>query len=60
MVKISRSNVGGAGSSLVRELRSHIPPCQKKQNINDRSNTVTNSAKTLKMIHIKKKKIFKK
>ena len=59
MIKISPSNVGSAGSSLVRELRSHIPPCQKKQNINDRSNTVTNSIKTLKMVHIKKK-IFKK
>ena len=36
--------------SLVRELRSYIP---HGQNIN---NTVTNSMKTIKMVHIKKKR----
>ena len=39
--------------SLVRKLRFHIPLGQKIQNIN-RSNTVTNSIKTLKMVHITK------
>ena len=38
--------------SLVRELRHHMPQ-GKKQN---RSNIVTNSIKTFKMSHIKKKK----
>ena len=36
---------------LVRELRSHMPLGQKARN-----NTVTNSIKTLKMVHILKKK----
>ena len=39
--------------SLVEKLRSHIPPGQKNKTEN-RSNVVTNSKKTLKMIHIKK------
>ena len=41
--------------SLVRELGSHMPPGQKSKTLN-RSNTVTNSIETLKMVHIKKKK----
>ena len=41
---------------LVGELRSHMPRGQKIQNIKKpRSNIVTNSIKTLKMVHIKKK-----
>ena len=40
--------------SLVRELRPHMPFGQKKQNLKNRSTIVTNSIKTLKMIHIKK------
>ena len=32
--------------SLVRELRSHMSHGQKNQNINNRSNTVTNSIET--------------
>ena len=39
--------------SLVRELRSYMPFGQKIKAKN-RSNIVTNSIKTLKMIHIKK------
>ena len=38
--------------SLVRELRHHMPHGQKQ----NRSNIVTNSIKTFKMSHIKKKK----
>ena len=40
--------------SLIRELRSHMPRGQKNKTEN-RSNIVTNSIKTLKMIHIFKK-----
>jgi len=43
--------------SLVRKLRSHMPQGQKTKNINKRrrkSNIITNSIKTLKMVHIKK------
>ena len=40
--------------SLVRELRSNMPQSQKPKTSN-RSNIVTNSIKTLKMVHIKKK-----
>ena len=46
--------------SLVGEIRSHIPHGQKKQNINNRSNTVTNSIKTLKWSTLKKKKKLRK
>ena len=43
--------------SLVGELRFHMPRSQKNQNIkHNRSNIVTNSIKTLKMVHIQKKK----
>ena len=52
MVKISPSNARGAGSIPGR--RAKIPP-PRNQNIN-RNNIVTNSIKTLKMVHIKKKK----
>ena len=41
--------------SLVRKLKSHMPRSQKTKTSN-RSNTVTNSIKTLKMVHIQKKK----
>ena len=34
--------------SLVWELKSHMPQSPPNQNINSRSNTVTNSIKTLK------------
>ena len=39
--------------SLVRELKSHMPQGQNTKTQN-RSNVVTNSIKTLKMVHIKK------
>ena len=48
--------------SLVGELRSHKPPVQPKrktkkpQTKQNRGNVVTNSIKTFKMVHIKKKK----
>ena len=45
--------------SLVGELKfpqASCPTLQKKQNRNNRSKIVTNSVKTLKMVHIKKKK----
>ena len=41
--------------SLVGELRSHVP-CDQKPKQRNRSNTVTSSVKTLKMVYIKKKK----
>ena len=40
--------------SLVGELRFHLPRGQKKKK--SKSNIVTNSVNTLKMVHIKKKK----
>ena len=43
--------------SLVGELRSHMP-CGGKTKTKNRSNIVTNSTKTLKMVHIEKK-LFK-
>ena len=45
--------------SLVREPRLHMP-CGQNTKIENRSNIVTNSVKTLKMVHVKKKKIKKK
>ena len=41
--------------SLIRELRSHMPHGQKTKTWN-RSNVVTNTINTSKMVHIKKKK----
>ena len=38
---------------LVGELTSHMPQGPKKPKTSSRSNTVTNSLKTLKMVHIK-------
>ena len=53
-VRTSLSNAWGADSVPGQKLRSHMPGAkQPKQN---RSNTVTNSIKTFKMVHIKKKK----
>ena len=37
---------------LVGGLSSQMPHEQKNQNINNRSNIVTNSTKTLKMVHV--------
>ena len=44
---------GVSVQSLVGELRSHTPHGQKTETLN-RRNIVTNSMKTLKMVHIKK------
>ena len=45
--------------SLIGEVRSHMPHSQKIKT-ESTSNTVTKSVKTLKMVHIKKKKEKKK
>ena len=47
---------------LIGELRSHRPQGKKTKTLKKRRNTVTNSIKTFKMVHIqkKKKKILKK
>ena len=55
VVKTSPSNAGGEGQIPGRELRSHMPQGQKTKTQN-RSNLVTDSIKTLKMVYIKKKK----
>ena len=39
---------------MVKGLRFHMPLGQKNQNINNRSNVVTNIIDTLKMVDIKK------
>ena len=46
MVKISPSNVGGAGS--IPDGGAKIPHASRPKNIKNRSNIVTNSIKTLK------------
>ena len=55
MVKTPPSNLEGMGL-LPGQLRSRSQHKQKKktQNINNRKNIVTNSIKTLEMVHIKK------
>ena len=64
-VKMFPSNAGRMGSTPVREVRSLMPRGQKKKKKKKnpqkqtRSNIVTNSIKTLKMVHMKKE-IFKK
>ena len=45
--------------SLVGELESHMS-CGPKTKTGNRESTATNSVKTLKMVHIKKKKNLKK
>ena len=54
----SEDNARGVG--WISGRRAKIPQASwpKAQNINNRSNTVTNSTKTIKMVHIKK--IFQK
>ena len=51
MVKISPSNTRGVGSVFGWDSTSQMAK-NKKQNINRRSNTVTNSIKTFKRIYI--------
>ena len=52
VVWTSPSNAGVWVRSLVRYLRSHVPPGQKTKT-EDRNNIVTNTIKTLKTAHIK-------
>lgn len=52
MVKSSPSNRGVPVPSLVGELRARMSPGQKTKTQN-RSNLVTNSVKTSKLVHIK-------
>ena len=63
MVKTSLSNERVQVRFLVEDLRSpHTLQSKKirgKKTIENRSNIVTNSIKTLKMVHIKKKKTLK-
>ena len=59
VVKTLPSNAGGAGSIPGQGAKITYASGPKNQNIKERSSIVTNSIKTLKMVHIKKK-IFKK
>jgi len=54
-VKISPSNAGAVSSIPGQELRSHMP-CGQKMKTKNRSNSVTNSTKTLKWSASKKLK----
>ena len=57
MVKTWTSDGAGVGSIPGGELRSHMPHSQKThthKNHKNRSDIVTHSIKTLKMVHIKK------
>ena len=55
MVKISPSNVGGAGS--IPDRGAKIPHASRPKNIKNRSNIVTNSIKTLKKCSTSKKRL---
>ena len=59
VVKTLPSIAGDMG--LISGQRAKIPHASwpRNQNINNRSNSITNSIKTLKMVHIKEKKTFK-
>ena len=65
-VKTSLSNAEGAGSILVRKLRSHMFCSQKLKKKKKhpehkyQKQYCTNSIKTLKMVHIKKKNLKRK
>ena len=60
MVETSPSNAGGEHSVPGQGTTITHASQSKNQNINNSSNTVTNTIKTLKMAHIKKKKSKKK
>ena len=60
VVKTSLSNAGGVGLIPGPEVKIPHASGPKNQNIENRSNIVTNSKKTLKMVHVKKKKKLKK
>ena len=55
VVKTLHSNAGGVGSTPGQGAKIHMPPGKKPKTWN-RSNIVINSIKTVKMVHIKKKK----
>ena len=60
VVKTWPSSAGGVRvQSLVRKLRTYMPPGQKSKTKN-RSNIVTDSLKTLRMVHIPQKINLKK
>ena len=59
MIKTSPSKAGGAGSIPGQGVNIPHASGPKNQNIKNRSNIVTNSIKTFKMVH-RKKKILKK
>ena len=52
VVKTLLSNVGDIILSLIRHIRFHMPWSQRTK-MQNRSNIVTKSIKTLKMVHIK-------
>ena len=54
VVKTLASNAGVQAQSLFGELGSHIL-CGQKAKMLNRSSIVTNSIKTLKMVHMKEK-----
>ena len=60
VVETSPSNIGGAVSIPGQVAKISHPSQRQNQNINSRSNIVTDSIKTLKMVRIKKKKTLKK
>ena len=55
VVNISPSNAGGAGLIPGWGIKMPHDSWPKNQNINNRSNVVTDSIKTLEMVNIKKK-----
>ena len=57
MGETSPSKAGGVGLIPGQGAKTPHAPQPKNQNINNRSNNVTNSIKTLKMGHIKKKNL---
>ena len=58
VVKTLPSNAGGVGSIPGQGAKNLTCLVARKPKHKNRSNTVTNSIKTLKMVHIKKKKKF--
>ena len=59
VIKTSPSNAGGAGSIPGRGAKISHASWPKKPNHKNKNNIVTNSIKTLKMVHIKRKKSSK-
>ena len=59
VVGTSPSNAWGVGSIPGRGAKIPYALWLKKQNINNRSNSVTNSVKTLKLVHVKMAQMVK-